>query len=122
MGKEAKLLVLLFAFILVFSFTIGSATAEAKESPFKRLVTKAFPFLAKTTGKSVNAVGGGVKKSADVVTQEVKDVGAVATGKGSKVKDVLVNPVTGTADAVGGTVHGVVTAPIDAAKEVNGTK
>lgn len=122
MRNEAKLLVLLFTLMLTFSLSIGSAMAETKESPFKSLVMKMFGFTGKTTEKSVNAVGGGVKKSADIVTQEVKDVGEVATGKGSKVKDVLVKPVTGTTEMVGETVHGIVTAPIEAAKEVGKKK
>ena len=122
MRNEAKLLVLLFAFILTFSLSIGSAMAETKESPFKKLVMKMFGYTSKTTEKTVNAVGGGVKKTGDMVGQEAKDVGAVATGKGAKVKDVVVNPVLKSTEVVGETVHGVVTAPIDAAKEVSGKK
>ncbi len=120
MSSKAKFFAVLLAFALAFSFSIITK-AEASDkpgSPFKDAVMKMFGYGAKTTEKTVDAVSSGVKKSADMVGQEVKDIGEVATGKGEKVKDVLVNPITKSAEAVGETVHGVLTAPIEAGKEV----
>lgn len=125
MSGKAKVFILLFVLALTLSFSISTARAEASNkpgSPFKDAVMKMFGYGAKTTEKTISAVSGGVKKSADMVGQEAKDAGEVVTGKGSKVKDVLVNPVTKTAEMVGETVHGVVTAPIEAGKETYGTK
>ena len=119
MKNGVKFLILAVVFVLTFSLSIGSAMAEQKESPFKSLIAKIFGFTTKTVHKEVKAVGKGVKKSADVVTEEVKDVGKVVTGDVSKTKDVLVKPVTGTAEMVGTTANEIVTAPIDAAKEVS---
>lgn len=120
MSSKVKLFAVLLVSVLAFSFSISTASAAASEkpgSPFKDAVMKMFGFTAKTTENTVNAVGSGVKKTTDMVGQEVQDTGEVVTGKGSKVKDVLVNPVTKTTEAVGETVHGVVTAPIEAGKE-----
>lgn len=120
MSSKVKLFAVLLVSALVFSFSISTASAAASDkpgSPFKDAVMKMFGFTAKTTENTVNAVGSGVKKTGDMVGQEVKDTGEVVTGKGSKVKDVIVNPITKTTEAVGETVHGVVTAPIEAGKE-----
>jgi len=125
MSSKAKFFAVLLVSVLAFSFSISTARAEASDkpaSPFKDAIMKMFGYTAKTTEKTVSAVSGGVKKSADMVGQEVQDVGEVATGKGEKVKDVLVNPITKSTEAVGETVHGVVTAPIEAGKETYGTK
>jgi len=124
MSGKAKFFVVLLVSMLAISFSITAKaeTADKPGSPFKDAIMKMFGYTGKTTEKSVNAVGGGVKKSADMVGQEVKDVGEVATGKGEKVKDILVNPVMKTTEVVGETVHGVVTAPIEAAKEVGKKK
>lgn len=115
-----KLFVLSMVVILTLSLAT-SAMAEEKEirSPFKRLILKAMGLAGKTVEKEVKAVGKGVKKAADVVVEEVGGVGELVTGDTSKVKDVLVKPVTGTAEAVGETAHDVITAPIEAAEEVS---
>ncbi len=125
MSSKVKFFAVLLVSVLAFSFSISTARAEASDkpgSPFKDAIMKMFGYTAKTTEKTVNAVGGGVKKSADIVGREVQDVGEVAAGEGGKIKDVLVNPIMGTTEAVGETVHGVVTAPIEAGKETYGTK
>lgn len=123
MSGRARVFAVLLVSLLAFSFSISTARAGMTDkpgSPFKDAVLKIFGYTAKTTEKTVNAVGTGVKKTADVVVNEVKDTGELATGKGSKAKDILVNPVMGTTEAVGETVHGIVTAPIEAAKEMGG--
>ena len=125
MSGKVKFFVVLLVSALAFSFSISTARAEASDtpgSPFKDAIMKMFGYTAKTTEKTVNAVGGGVKKSADMVGQEVQDVGEVATGKSGKVKDIIVNPITKSTEVVGETVHGIVTAPIEAGKETYGTK
>ena len=114
-----KLFVLMLVAILALSLTTGVAMAEKKKgSPFKRAVLKMMGLAGKTVEKEVKAIGKGVKKTADVVVEEVKDVGKLATGDTSKVKDVLVKPVTGITEAVGETAHDVIVAPIEAAEEV----
>ena len=123
MSSKAKFFVLFVACTLVLSFSISTARAEDKAgSPFKDAIMKMFGYGAKTTEKTVNAVGTGVKKTGDMVGQEVKDLGDVATGKGEKVKDVVVNPVTKSTEAVGGTAYGVLNAPIEAGREISEKK
>ena len=106
--------------VLVLSVTLlsGTATAEKKSSPFKELCLKAMGLSRKTVEKGVSTVGRGIKKSADIVIEEVKDVGKLATGDASKAKDVLVKPVEGAAEVVGETTYGVINAPIEAGREI----
>ncbi|MFH0840112.1 MAG: hypothetical protein V1883_03755 [Candidatus Omnitrophota bacterium] len=124
MGSKAKFFVVLLVSVMAVSFSMvtKAEAADKPGSPFADAVMKMFGYGAKTTEKTVNAVGTGVKKTGDMVGQEARDLGDVATGKGSKVKDVIVNPVTKSTEAVGGTAYGVVNAPIEAGKEVYGTK
>ena len=104
--------------ILILSVMLIAGAAEAKESPFIKMMSRVFGHTAKTVEKEVNVVGTGVKKTADIVVEEVKDVGKLATGDGSKAKDVLVKPITGTTEVVGETTYGVINAPIEAAEEM----
>lgn len=124
MSSKAKFFVALLVSVLAISFsmTAKAEMSDKPDSPFKNAVMKLFGWTSKTTEKSVNAIGAGVKKSADVVVEEVKDVGELATGKGSKAKDVLVNPVTGITEAAGETAYGVLNAPIEAGEEVGEKK
>ena len=125
MSGRVKFFIVLLVSVLAISFsmTTKAEAADKSGSPFKDAIMKMFGYGAKTTEKTVNAVGTGVKKTGDMVGQEAKDLGEVATGKGSKVKDVIVNPVTKSTEAVGGTAYGVLNAPIEAGKEVSeGTK
>ena len=117
--SNARFFIILLTVILVFSLTASVATAaEKKGSPFKDLVLRVFGYTKKTVEKEVTTVGEGIKKGADIVVEEVKDVGELVTGDTSKAKDVLVKPITGTTEMVGETAHGVITAPIEAGKEI----
>lgn len=114
-----RIFILMLVMVITLSLAAGVARAEEKKtSPFKELVLKAMGLAGKTVEKEVKAVGKGVKKTVDVVVEEVKDVGRLATGDTSKVKDVLVKPVTGTTEAVGETAHDIIKAPIEAADEI----
>lgn len=118
MRNKIRFLVMPLVAVLVFALSTGVAMAEKKSSPFKELVLKLFGYTTKTVEKEVDTVGKGIKKGADIVVEEVKDVGSLATGDVSKAKDVLVKPVKGVAEVAGETAYGVVTAPIEAGKEV----
>ena len=111
-----------FAILLILALTLSLTAdvmaADKKSSPFKEMCLKVMGFSKKTVEKEVSAVGRGIKKGADVVVEEVKDVGALVTGDGSKAKDILVKPVKGTTDMVGKTVYDVINAPIEAAEEI----
>ncbi len=124
MSGKAKFFVVLLVSVLAVSFSV-TAKAETSDKPgssFKNVVLRMFGWTSKTTQKSVNAIGTGVKKTADVVVEETKDLGELSTGKGSKVKDVLTKPITGTTEAVGETAYGVLNAPIEAGSEVSEKK
>ena len=113
-----RVFVIFLVLVLTLSLTMGVAMAEKKGSPFKRLVLKMFGYTTKTVEKEVTTVGKGIKKSADVVVEEIKDIGELATGDVSKTKDVLVKPVEGAAEVAGETTYGVINAPIEAGKEI----
>lgn len=118
MRNKMRFFATLLVFVLIFSLTTNAVAAEKKGSPFKKMVLKMMGMAKKTVEKEVSAVGRGIKKGADVVVEEVKDVGKLATGDMSKAKDVLVKPVTGTTEMVGKTAYDVINAPIEAGKEV----
>ena len=109
-----RFFVIMLTLMLTLSFLVGTAMAG---SPFKRLCLKAMGMTTKTVEKEVNVIGKGIKKTTDVVIEEVKDVGKAATGKGS-VEDVLVKPVRGATAVAGEAAYGVLNAPIEAAQEV----
>lgn len=105
--------------IMVFSVSVCAEAKEVKSSsPFKSMVLKMFGYTTKTVEKEVNAVGRGIKKGADVVVEEVKDIGGLATGDVSKTKDVLVKPVKGVTETAGETAYDVLNAPIESAEEM----
>ena len=116
--KTRMLLVVILAIMLSVGLLAGEACAEKKGSPFRDLCMRMFGYAKKTVEKEVNVVGRGIKKGADVVVEEVEDVGRLATGDSSKAKDVLVKPVEGTAEMVGETTYGVINAPIEAGQEI----
>jgi predicted component of type VI protein secretion system len=109
-----RMFVMLLVMTLTLSLCAGTAMAG---SPFKEMVLKVLGHTSKTVEKEVNTVGKGVKKTADIVVEEVKDTGKLVTGDGSKVKDVLVKPVQGAAEVTGETAYGVINAPIEAGKK-----
>ena len=115
MKSEMRFFVILLVLVLTFSLTTGTAMAG---SPFKELCLKMMGLTKKTVEKEVNVIGRGIKKGADIVVEEVKDIGSLATGDASKTKDVLVKPITGTTEMVGETTYGVINVPIEAAQEV----
>ena len=117
MKKMSKCFIYFFAVVLIFSFATIASAKEKSSSPFKNVVLKMMGMSKKTVQKEVNAVGRGIKKGADVVAEEAKDVGKLATGDKSKAKDILVKPVMGATEAVGQTAHDVIKAPIEAAQE-----
>ena len=116
MKNVARYAVAILVFALVFSLA-ANAAAEGKKSPFVQAMLKMMGMSKKTVEKEVTAVGRGVKKGADVVVEEVKDVGKLAAGDDSKAKDILVKPVKGTTEMVGQTAHDVIKAPIEAHQE-----
>ena len=120
MKSSMRIFIAVVAFAIALSFAMSVAeAAEKKSSPFKNLVYKIFGFSKKTVQKEINAVGTGIKKGADVVVQEGKDVGALMKGDKSKAKDILVKPIKGAVEMVGETGHGVISAPLEAGKEVS---
>ena len=115
-----RIFVVLLVLALAISLTADTAMAEKKRGPFAEACLKMMGLSKKTIEKEVNTVGYGIKKGTDVVVEEVKDVGKLATGDASKTKDILVKPVTGATKVAGETAYGVINAPIEATQEVYG--
>ena len=75
-----------------------------------------WPF--KTAGNVVNTAGNTVKDTGTILAKEGVTAGSVVTGQFGQTPKLVTEPVKGTAEMVGSTAKGVVTAPVDAAKEV----
>jgi hypothetical protein len=119
MKSKMRIFAVLLAAVLILSLASGAAmAAEKKGSPFKEMCLKLMGLTKKTVEKEVNTVGTTIKKTTDVVVEEVEDVGRLATGDGSKARDVLEKPVKGITAVGGEAAYGVINAPIEAAQEV----
>ena len=66
---------------------------------------------------SVNVVADTGKKGTQVVAQEVKTIGQVTSGDMDKAKDLVVEPVKGTADTAKTAIEGTANVPLEAAKK-----
>lgn len=115
MLKRAVVLV----FILCFVFTAISYAAE-KESAgqkAKKFWQKLFNYPARVTEESAEVVTDAGKGAVKVVTTEVKRVGEVTSGDVAKTKELIVEPLTGTAETAVTAVEETVKIPVEAAKE-----
>jgi len=106
---------LAFCFILTgISSAADTETAGAKAKTFWQ---KLFNYPANVANESATVVADTTTRSTNVVTKEVKTVGQVTSGDFNKSKDLVVEPLTGTAETAVKAVEGTVKAPVTAAKE-----
>jgi hypothetical protein len=96
------------------------ALAQEKETgkqQAKKAWKKLFNYPANVTKDSAKVVADTGKKGADVVANTVKTTGQVTSGELEKTKDLVVEPLTGTAEAGKSAVENTAKIPIEAAKE-----
>ena len=106
-------------YILCFAFTAISYAAE-KESAgksAKNFWQKLFNYPARVAEESAEVVTDAGKDATRVVTTEVKRVGEVTSGDVAKMKELIVEPLTGTAETTVTAVEETVKIPVEAAKE-----
>lgn len=106
--------------IAIISLIIASASYAEEETfgaKFKRFWQKLFRYPARVTEKSVDVVAETGKKGTKVVTTEVERVGEVTSGELEKTDELIVEPLTGTAETVKGAVEETVKIPFKAAEE-----
>jgi hypothetical protein len=98
----------------------GVSMAQEKQTTCEKAKTwwqKLFNYPANVTNESAGVVTEAVKGATNVVTKEVKTVGQVTSGSLGKTKDLVVDPVVGTADVTKKAVEGTVAVPANANKE-----
>lgn len=110
---------LLLAAILVFVCVVaaGSVYAADEDNGFVKFWKGLFQSPGNTVQESAKVIGDTGEKAAGTVAQEIKDVGGTLTGSGDAAKDLIVNPVKGTAETVQTGVVGAANMPAEVAKE-----
>ena len=106
-------LVLCFIASSVVLAADNQSTGEKAKSWWQKL----FNYPANVTNESVGVVTNTATRTTNVVTKEVKTVGQVTSGDVNKTKDLVVEPLTGTAETAKKAVEETVAVPTNAAKE-----
>ena len=106
-------------YILCFVVTAISYAAEKKSvgQKAKNFWQKLFNYPARVTEESAEVVTDAGKSATKVVTTEVKRIGEVTSGDVAKTKELIVEPLTGTAETAVTAVEETVKIPVEAAKE-----
>jgi len=117
--KNKNIGILCLALILCFVL-IGVSFAAENESgakSAKNFWQKLFNYPANVTKESANVVAETGTKGTAVVTDEVKRVGQVTSGDVNKTKDLVTEPLVGTAQTAKEAVEKTAAIPVVAAKE-----
>lgn len=106
---------LALCFILTgISYAASQETAGAKAKSFWQ---KLFNYPANVADESASVVAKTTTRTTSVVTKEVKTLGQVTSGDVNKTKELVTEPITGTAETAYKAVEETVKAPVNAAKE-----
>ena len=107
------------AIVLCFACTAMALAAESQSTgdKAKTFWQKLFNYPANVTRDSVNVVAETGKKGTAVVVNEVKTVGQVTSGDVNKTKDLVVDPLKGTADTAKTAIEGTANVPVEAANQ-----
>jgi len=117
MGKKGIVCIALIAIVCVMSVSVAHAEEETAGTKFKKFWQNLFGYPARLTEESVTVVTDTTKKGTDVIAREVKTVGQVTSGDLDKTKDLVVEPIVGTAKTASDAVVGTVKVPVEAARE-----
>lgn len=114
-----KVLVLLIVALFVVGMVAPAFAAEKKS--FKEATKDAgkasVNYPANVVKNSAQAVVDTTKAAVDTVSGTVQATGDTLTGQPDRAKDIVVTPVTGTAETAKTAIEGVGTAPVKAAEE-----
>ena len=111
-----RLACIVLTLVLVMS-TVSFAAEESVGSKVKRFWRKLFSYPANVTNESANVVAETGKRTTNVVTKEVKTVGEVTSGDIDKTKNLVTEPITGSAETAVKAVEETAKIPVEAAKE-----
>ena len=115
-----RLFVLMVAMLAISVVLVSSSYAAGKESfgtKVKNFWKNLLGYPARVTEESASVVADTTKKGVSVVTDEVKIVADVTTGDLAKTKELITEPITGTAETAVMATEGVISIPSEAAKE-----
>jgi len=120
-GGMGKRFITVIGVMAIFCLLAASLSwAEGEQSigaRFKSFWQGLFKYPARVTEESVDVVSDTARKTTSVVTTEVKRVGEVTSGDLAKTKELIVEPITGTAETIKDTAVDTVKIPIEATKE-----
>jgi len=118
MGKRfAAILSVLLILCFIFSGIIYAAEKETVGQKMKNFWQKLFSYPANVTNETAGVVTDAVKGATGVVTKEVKTVGEVTSGSLGKTKDLVTEPLVGTAETTKKAIEDTVAIPVKANKE-----
>ncbi len=121
-----KKVIIVIAIILSFAFIASTAMcengkpAEGKKS-FTQWLRDVLHYPTKVTNKTSEVVADSAKKTVDTAAQTVDTTTNVLTGEVKEADKIIMTPAQGAADVITETTEGVVTAPVDAAKQLETT-
>lgn len=119
--KFAVVACVVLALCFVISGISYAATAEkdtqTSGQKAKSFWQKLFNYPANVTNESAGVVTEAAKGATNVVTKEVKTVGQVTSGSLGKTKDLVTEPLVGTAETTKNAIEGTVKIPVKANKD-----
>jgi len=95
-----KLVSLVLAVMVISCLVAGSAHAAEQESGFAKFWRGVFHWPFNAAKDSAQVIGDTGVKAVSTVADEGKAVGGTLTGQEGAAKDLVTNPVTGTADTI----------------------
>ena len=108
---------IILALCVMLTAVSYAAEKESLGAKMKNFWQRLFSYPANVTEKSAGVVSDTALKGTNIVTNEVKTVGQVTSGDVAKTKDLVTEPITGTAEMTKNAVEGTVAIPSEAAKE-----
>jgi hypothetical protein len=105
------------AFCMVLGGIACAAEKQSTGEKAKSFWQKLFNYPANVTNETAGVVTEAATGATNVVTKEVKTVGQVTSGSLGKTKDLVTEPLIGTAETTKKAVEGTVAVPAKANKE-----
>lgn len=112
-----KSLVIVLALCLMCASVAYAADQGSAGKSAKNFWQRLFNYPAKVTDNSASVIAETGKKGTAVVTKEVSTVGQVTSGEFDKAKDLVVEPVKGTAQTAVDAVKDTANIPVKSAQE-----
>ena len=114
--RHSKGLVFMVLGMMLLTVTVEAAEQQSG-SRVGRFFRGLFRFPARTTEKSVGVATDAAKKSTQIGTGTVENVGKAMTGSKEAALGVVTEPVKGTVTTTYETTKGAVMAPVEGAQE-----